>query len=90
MSNQLQKNSVRLGLASLALIGAIAFAGSPAQAQTGGGGGGGTEMQDAIDDITSFNSAMTGIVSSLTTVAIFPAGISASIRAFRHIVLSNV
>lgn len=78
----------------LALISFILF---PAAAQAQTAGGLGQSFLDLISggdgvitQIENFNTAMVGIVSSLTTVAIFPAGISASIRAFRHIVLSNV
>ncbi len=47
-------------------------------------------FDDEIDKVNVLSTTIAGIVAAMTDVAVFPMGISASMKIFRHVVLSNV
>lgn len=62
---------------SLAFAGILTFAASPSYAIE-------------TSDITDTSDAIAGVVDGMTAAAIAPAGLSAAIKCFRHIILANV
>ncbi len=78
-----RKLSVLKKNALLSLLVAVAVVGVATKANA-------QKFEDEVEKVNVMSDTIAGIVASMTDVTILPMGIGASMRVFRHIVLSNV
>ncbi len=49
-----------------------------------------SDFETEVDKVVALSDTINGILSSMTTLAVLPMGLSASMKTFKHIVLANV